>query len=354
MIVLILVIGIFFSNCKKDDDDDDSANGTVNMAIYDAKLPYGKSTRSNIVDATMLTKCEITFSSVKLKNSDGSYTDILSSETTVDLRQFQGTTMTDLLSSNVPTGNYTMIRLEVSGVSTTYDDNNYSASVSGGASVTISGVPVTQGVPNCFSTGAVSFETPLVFTIANEGDIEDIHLQFDADASTYVIPFTYQTDTFNFAGLRPLFSIILILEEGIQQIMHSPPLGITIVSPNDVDYYGIHTFIDFNQKGGTINSHTSQHVFRGDDGSLIVDAETMITNPNPLTPDTVSATGQTDITADETFHYSDIVTYLGTQGYTLTSGETYYFSLRKTWNITTDGNTYDLTRMCEPIPVVVP
>ncbi|MFH2142812.1 MAG: hypothetical protein ABIJ97_10335, partial [Bacteroidota bacterium] len=128
----------------------------------------------------------------------------------------------------------------------------------------------------------------------------------------------------------------------------------TIVSGTDVDYYGIHTFVDFNQVGGTVNSHTSQHVYRGEDGILLVDAETMITNTNPLTPSTVNASGESDIRADETFHYSQIVANLAGQGYTLVSGNYYYFSLRKTWNITSNGQTYNLTRICEPMPVLIP
>ncbi len=86
----------------------------------------------------------------------------------------------------------------------------------------------------------------------------------------------------------------------------------------------------------------------------MVDAETMETNNNTLTPNVISASGETDVRADETFNYDQIVNTLSSQGYNLESGHTYYFSLRKTWNITTGGQTYDLTRICEPIPVIIP
>ncbi|MFH2095645.1 MAG: DUF4382 domain-containing protein [Bacteroidota bacterium] len=360
IVAILTAAAIIISACKKKEDEPDPVvKGTVKMGISDAKDPYSsKQLNDNIVSSADLTKCQITISSIQLKGSDGNYTSILSGPTSVDLRQFQGT-VKDLLSVNIPVGSYSAIKVSVSGVSTTYQGNNYTASTTASATVTLSNVPgVTlteaNGVVNAFSGGAISFELPLQFTISDASDVENIRLFFDAEASTYVVSFTYQSNTWNFAGIRAWPNVSIILEEGIQQIRHSPPLGITIVSASDVDYYGIHTFVDFNQKGGTINSHTSQHVYRGEDGSLLVDAETMTANTNPLVPNTVAATGESDIRSDETFHYSAILSNLAGQGYNLQSGQTYYFSLRKTWNITTDGNTYDLTRICEPIPIVMP
>lgn len=357
IILSILSSSLIFNSCK---DEPEEENATVSIKVYDPRDPQS-STKTNdgdIVNSDDLTKCEITFSSIQLKNSEGEYVELLSSSTTVDLRNLQGT-VGDLVSAEIPTGSYTEISVIVSGVSTTYENNNYTASTSAPATATISTTPgVTyteaQGVTNVFAGGAITFTYPLAFTLADVSDFENIHIQFDADAAVYIVSFTYETYTWNFAGIRPQLNLGIILEEGIQQIRHSPPYGITIVSQSEVDYYGIHTFVDFAGNGGTINSHTSQHVFRGADGTLLIDAETMETNNNPLTPNTVNASGESNIRADETFKYDEIVSNLASEGYTLTSGETYYFSLRKTWNITTNGQTYDLTRICEPIPVVIP
>lgn len=357
----ILVVGLFgmaliFSGCKKEEEVEEA---TVNIKIYDARVSQAssKTTAEGIVEANLLTKCEVTYSSIALKNSDGEYVELLSAPTTVDLRDLQGI-VDDLVSASIPVGSYTHIKVTVSGVSTTYDGNNYTASVSAGATATLNDPVMTlteeQGVTNVFSGGAISFEYPLAFTLSDASDVENIHIQFDTDATTYTITYTYQTYTWTFAGIRPALNVNFVLEQGIQQIRHSPPYGITIVSMDDVDYYGIHTFVDFNQHGGVINSHTSQHVFRGADGTLTIDAEAMTTNANALVPNTIAATGESDIRSDETFHYSQIKTNLSNLGYELVSGQTYYFSLRKTWNITTDGTTYDLTRMCEPIPIVIP
>lgn len=357
IVVLALSVSLFFTGCKEEQNED---KATVSLKIYDPRDPHSetKTTTEGIVNSEDLTKCEVTFSSIQLKNSEGNYVELLTASKTVDLRDLQGI-VGDLVSTEIPLGDYTQIKVTVSGVSTTYEGNNYTASVSAPATATLAQTPgVTytqaQGVTNVFAGGAVVFEYNLAFTLADITDFQNVHLQFDTDASVYVISFTYLTYTWNFAGIRPALNLGIILEEGIQQIRHSPPYGITIASQNEVNYYGIHTFVDFDQNGGTINSHTSQHVFRGADGTLLIDAEPMATNPNVLVPNTVNATGETDIRSDETFRYTEIVSNLQTAGYTLTSGQTYYFSLRKTWNITTNGTTYNLTRICEPIPVVIP
>ena len=345
-------------NNNNDDDDNPTNKGTVNMSISDARDAHANDLKSGIINPSDLTECEITISSIQIRNSEGNYEDLLTSATSIDLRNFQGT-VSNLLSTEIPIGAYTNIRVTISGVSTTYQGNNYSASTSSTATVSLNNPVITldesSGVPNTFDNGEIVFELPINFTLANTSDIGSIRLFFDAESSTYIESFTYNSFTWNFAGIRYTPNVSIILEEGIQQIRHSPPMGITLISGGvDVDYYGIHTFVDFNEKGGVINSHTSQHVYRGIDGSLLVDAEDMITNPNPLSPNTVSISGESDIRADETFNYSQMVLTLANAGYTLQHGETYYFSLRKTWNITTDGQTYDLTRICEPIPVTIP
>jgi len=360
---VLLILSVVILSCKKDDDtiDDTTTSttqkGTIKMGISDAKSSHTtKILKDGIINSSDLTKCEITISSIELKNSNGDYIQILSSPANVDLRVFQGT-VSELLNTSIELGTYTGIRVTISGVSTTYEGNNYTASSSSTATVTIQNPAMTiedGSVENVFDTGNIVFELPVNFQIASTSDVENIRLFFDAEASTYVVSYSYQAYTWNFASIRDNMGVSIILEEGIQQIRHSPPMGITVVGGSDVNYYGIHTFIDFNGKGGTINSHTSQHVYRGIDGSLLIDAEPMAENTNTLVPNIVSATGESDIRADETFKYSDIISNLASSGHTLVSGETYYFSLRKTWNITTDGQTYDLTRICEPIPVVIP
>ncbi|PKP18215.1 MAG: hypothetical protein CVU05_13990 [Bacteroidetes bacterium HGW-Bacteroidetes-21] len=345
---------IAFTSCKKDKTEPEEEKGTIKIGMSDARSPHSNKSEG-IINSTELTKCQITISSIKVKNTSGSYIDLLTTPTNVDLRLFQGT-VSNLINTPIPVGSYTAVQIGVSGVSTTYQGNNYTASLTSGASITIANpsMTISQGVTNAFAAGAITSEMPLSFTVGSSSDVESIRLFFDADASTYVASFDYQTYTWNFAGIRPLLQTAIILEQGIQQIRHSPPYGITIVGGGDVNYYGIHTFMDFNAKGGTINSHTSQHVFRGEDGTLLVDAEAMAVNSNPLTPTDINATGETDVHSDETFKYAQILVYLAGQGYTLESGKTYYFSLRKTWNISTNGQTYNLTRICEPIPLTIP
>jgi len=358
LLALLLFFAFMVSlntGCKKKDEDKEE-KGALNMSICDARNPHSEA-KDGIIESSDLTKCEITISKIQVKDAAGDYLDVLTTPATIDLRDFTAS-VSDLVAIEIPVGSYTAVKVFISGISTTYEGNNYTSSTTAPATATLAALPGTtfteaQGVVDAFPAGEIACEMPLSFTLADQDDLESIRLFFDADASTYVVSYTYSTYTFNFAAIRELPMFGIILEEGIQQIRHSPPMGITIAG-SDVNYYGIHTFIDFNGKGGTINSHTSQHVFRGEDGTLLVNAEDMAVNTNPLTPNTVAATGESDIRSDETFRYSQIVSNLATAGYTLESGKTYYFSLRKTWNITTDGQTYDLTRICEPIPVTIP
>ncbi|MCP4181496.1 MAG: DUF4382 domain-containing protein [bacterium] len=356
--ILILLFSIIKTGCKKDDDDTlEVVKATFKMGITDSRDAHSKNLTDNgIIDPAKLTKLEVTISSIDLKQSDDTYLNVLSEETTINLRDFKGT-VRELLNVQIPVGTYKSIKVTYSGVSTTYDGNNYTASISGGASVTLTGIPYTfteeHGVENVFS-GEISIEFPVEFFLDTAEDIQGVRLLYDAEASAYEIGFTYNTTTYLFAGLHQNPSISIILENGIQQIKHSPPLGITISGSGDVDYYGIHTFYDFNQLGGTINSHTSQHMYRGADGSLLVEAEDMAVNSTALVPNTVSATGESGIRADETFKYSTIRAKLEGDGHTFESGKKYYFSLRKTWNISTNDGTYEITRTCEPVAILFP
>jgi hypothetical protein len=354
-LTMLFISTLILSACKKEKIEPDEY-ALFEMGISDAKSPYIPIKEHT--NPILLTKCEITISNIQLiNNTENYYVESLHNEVTVDLLQFQGTVQ-ELLSIYIPVGSYTSVKISVSGVSTTYDGNNYTAAVGGGASVTLEDVPgftftEFHGVINAFASGPITFELPLEFTLDDPADVESVRLFFDAESSTFIVSFSYSDVTYEFAGIRALPNVAVILEEGIQQIKHSPPISITVDGDN-IDYYGIHTFVDFNAKGGTINSHTSQHVYRGEDGSLLINAEDMATNPNPLSSATIHAEGETGITADETFRFSQIKANLAGAGHTLDNGKTYYFSLRKTWNITTDGKTYDLTRICEPVPVTIP
>lgn len=352
----MLIVITLFIDCKSE------SKAPVTIGITDSR--DGNTGMPNkvggIIDPGKLTKFQIAVSSIQLQQNDGDYIDVLDNGSDVDLMQFRGT-VKDLSSVEIPAGSYSSIKVGISGASITYDGNNYTASTSSGATATMEDHPgmtftEQQGVPNIFASGEIIFELSLMFEITNKEDAMGIRLFYDAEPSCYEIPFVCPIcgDTHTFAGARPIPHVGVILEQGIQQIKHSPPLGIEPASETDVNYYGIHTFIDFNSVGGKINLHTSQHVFRGEDGTLIVDAEPMAENPNLLIPDTVAASGTTDIRADETFRCVTLKNNLASQGYTLESGKLYYFSLRKTWHITTGGNTYDLTRICEPIPVLWP
>jgi len=360
-LISTLSLATLLNSCTKDPDivDNDPTveqEAKFSFSISDAKAPHSRS--KSIIQDDKLSKCEITISEISLKSSDGDYSSILDAPVNANLRQLQGI-VKNLVTLNIPLGTYTDVRVSVSGVDITYDGNNYSAAVEESPEVTISDFPGTtfgtsHGVTDAFQNGEITFALPLDFTLVNSDETVNVRLFFDASSSVYEIPITYQSYSWVFAGFRTAPNVNVILEQGVQQIKYSPPFGINPVSASEINYYGIHTFKDFNTNGGTINSHTSQHVFRGDDGSLIVDAEVMASNSNQLVPSEISASQNTDVRADETFNLSSILSTLSGKGYNLESGKYYYFSLRKTWNITTDGQTYDLTRTCEPMPVLIP
>ena len=358
--VYIFLLSNIFWACDKTETNPDKNKATFEMKITDARTVQTKSdsevivTTGDIIEPAKLTKFEVSISKIELKDKSGNYIEIMSSPTLVDLRQYRGT-VKDLLSVEITSGIYKSIIISIDGVNITYDSNNYKAN-SSGASVTIGslGYTVNSGIPNPFiSEQAV--EMPFEFEIADTTNLQGVRLFFDAEASCKEIAVDVPTlGTFYFAGIRENLFISAILENNIQQIMHSPPLDIKMTSEADFNYYGIHTFVDFAKIGGTINSHTSQHVFRGADGTLLIDAEDMAVNNAPLLPTTINANGETDVRADEVFKYINLKNNLAGKGYALESGKVYYFSLRKIWNITTDGKTYELTRLCEPIPVYCP
>ncbi|MBN2890656.1 MAG: hypothetical protein JXL97_02205 [Bacteroidales bacterium] len=362
----VLLLSAFFLmflwSCEKENVDVpvDKQKGSFQMNITDARCEQDgnksvKTDTNDIIDPEKLTKFEVTFSDISIRDSANNLIPIISTSLSIDLRVFRGT-VKELIPIEITLGTYNAIVLRISGVNIVYDNNTYIASTTQQAQVTIGSVSqtISSGIPNPFTT-ELTYELPFEFQIGDTTNINSVRLFFDVETACKEIAFDAPyIGTVLFAGIRDDFNIDAIFEQNIQQIKHSPPLGIVIETPNDIAYYGIHTFIDFDEKGGTINSHTSQHVFRGDDGSLKIDVETMEINSTPLSPNTVNSTGETDIRADEVFKYVDIKNNLASKGYDLESGKTYYFSLRKTWNITTDGQTYEITRLCEPIPVTCP
>lgn len=363
IILVSAIASLVVTSCKKDDDNtntEPTAKGTVQMNITDSRVPQSQSRNilddsGQIINPELLTQFKVTFSNILLRNSSNTLVSILASPTTIDLRDFRGN-ISELLPVQIPLGSYSAVVIRVSGVDIIYDGNTYRASTSTSPLVHVGSVnqDVTQGIPNAFTTEQ-SFEFAMPFTLTEAANLQDIRLFFDVDASCQeIIVNAPIIGNIRFASVRESFHISAILEQNIQQIMHSPPTGINVQSANQINYYGIHSFVDFAAHGGVINSHTSQHVFRGEDGNLSIDVESMYTNSTALSPNQISASGQTEVRADEVFKYQDYKTFLQTQGYTLEAGKTYYFSLRKTWNITSNGQTYNLTRICEPIPVNIP
>jgi len=358
--ILLIAISIIFlvSACEKDSSVDPKNEGTVNIGITDSRVAQTTKNKSGI-QADELTKFEITIASISLRNEHSEIIPILNEAISVNLRQFQGA-LKNLGGIDIPLGTYSELIISISGIEISYTGNTYSASVSGDATVSLAEFPSmvftsAQGVPNFFSS-EMAINIPLSFELTEEKKIKDIRIQLDVLPSCKEISIECPVCSGPqlFAGLNNDLSFSVIFEEGIQQIKHSPPMGINLANGTDINYFGIHTFVDFNAVGGIINSHTSQHVYRGEDGSLLIDVEAMETNNMPLTPSAIAASGETDIRADEVFHFGTYRTKLEGLGYHLNSGTTYYFSLRKTWNITSNGTTYEITRLCEPIPVIWP
>ncbi len=348
----VLLTAILFSGCDKNDTD--NATGTVKFGITDSRVTTAT---KSAINADLLTQFELTISKIELKNSESGYITVLESPVTADLRSFQGK-LKSLGELDIPVGTYSEILITVSGVKISYSGNVYASSVNGETTLSLADLPgtvftPTQGIPVYFSS-EMSFSIPLQFDMAENNELS-MRIQLDVLPSCSEISFNCPVCIVPeqvFAGLNNYFFFSVIFEEGIQQIKHSPPLDIVIVGGADVNYAGIHTFVDFNGVGGSITAHTSQHVYRGEDGSLLVDVEDMAVNTTPLTPATIQATGETDVQALEVFHYDAYKTKLQSLGYQLISGKTYYFSLRKKWTINSGNSTYEITRLCEPIPVV--
>ena len=357
--VFIIVAAIMLSSvsCKKDSSNPEQ--GTLTIGITDTRST--QKAGKDIIDASKLTKFEITISKIELRTEDASFISVLEEETSVNLSNYQGN-VKELSSMNVPVGKYTGVIIYFSGVSITYDGNNYTASTASTPVMTLASLPGTsfslaEGIPNAFDA-TKAIDITFDFEIVS-GATQAFNITFDAITACYEIEFDCSacTPTLNyFVGLRPNLPkyMNIYFKEGIQQIKYSSPLDIKVgAGATTASYYGIHTFVDFNGIGGNIVTHASQYVYRGTDGSLAVDAGQMIINNTALSPSSISATGQTDIRADEVFDFEAIQNYL-TGTYTFESGKTYYFSLRKNWEIASGSTAYSIRRTCEPIPVVWP
>ncbi len=344
------IAAIVFAGCKKDNGAE-IPQGNVTIGITDLRADAHKA-GDGIIDASKLTKFEITISRIELRKAEGAIVEALTSEVAVDLRNYKGN-VKEFPGANVPIGNYTGVIIYFSGVSTTYDGNNYTASTSGEPTLTIGGTPVSAGIINAFEN---EFGVDITFDFqVSQDQTTAFNISIDAVGTCYEIEYGTAPNQVYFAGLRPIieYHTGLYFEEGIQQIKYSPPMGIQYNGGTTASYYGIHTFKDFNGIGGNITEHASQHVYRGTDGALAIEIGAMLVNSTDLRPSKISATGTTDVEADEIFNFADIASELeGTV--TFEAGKTYYFSLKKIWTITSGSTKYTIQRMCEPIPVVWP
>ena len=362
LIQVFLMIIILSSACDNDivPDENQTEKGIITFNLGDSRGIQTKLGMTQLpINSDKLTKYEITIANIYLIPNQGDEIALLNESKNVDLRQFR-TDVANLINTELPYGTYSGFKIEMSGVSITYDGNNYTANYPGTATATLAcanniTVGESEGVPNTLTSTKI-FQFDANFTIDETIATKSIRINFDAEASCYELAYTIPiiNTICTFAVMRPEPYINMIFEEGIQQIRHSPPLDIQASLNNEIDYEGIHTFIDFNEAGGTITAHTSQHVFRGENADLKIDAESEEINSTTLSTTTIASSGETNITANEIFKCSELQTQLASKGYELESGKIYYFSLLKTWTIETGGSTYNLTRMCEPIPVYWP
>ncbi len=354
---LIVIIALTFTSCNKDSGNEE---GRVTIGITDLRGDAHKA-GENVIDASKLTKFEITVSRIELRKKEGGVMDALSGEVIVDLRNYKGV-VKEFPTINVPVDEYTGAIIYFSGISITYDGNSYTSSITEAPLMTLADFPTlsfstTEGIPNAFKNGEIGVDITFDYQVS-QGQTTAFNISIDAVGACEEIEYDCQScpvpQFYYFASLRPIIErhMGLYLKEGIQEIKYSPPLNIEYIGGSTADYSGIHTFIDFNGIGGNITSHASQHIYRGTDGALSVEIGTMVNNSTALTPSIINASGTTDVTANEVFDFATINTELISKNYTLQAGITYYFSLKKTWTITSGGTKYTITRMCEPIPVI--
>ena len=115
--ITILIIMVAFS-CKKKDNDppaDNTKKAAVKMNITDARCANGQKgtfkTGGGIIDPVKLTKFEVSFSGVYLKDASDNLVNISSSPFTIDLRLFRGT-IKELIPVQIPVGSYKSIVLK--------------------------------------------------------------------------------------------------------------------------------------------------------------------------------------------------------------------------------------------------
>jgi hypothetical protein len=359
LIILMLIPAIallVLAGCKKDKN---TSTGTIKLGLTDTRSSQLKADLG-IIDASKLTKFELNISQIEFITADGGTISATSEPITIDLRDYQGT-IKDLVTVQIPYGSYQGIYLTLSGITITYDGNTYSSIEGTGTSLVFAnypGVTITTGIPTPFAT-KLFFPMLFNFDLIEADGQRNLNLAIDAVGSCGEIAYTCAScgggSTINFAGLRinniPFF---YYFEDGIQQISCSPPLGIELNSGTTASYDCEHTFVDFDGIGGTINSDSTQHIYRGEDGSQNVEAEDMAINSSALSTTTISATGKTTVTAHEVFNFSAINTNLSAKGINLVAGKKYYFSLKKTWKITSGIYVFQITRFSESIPVTWP
>ncbi|NJO89519.1 MAG: DUF4382 domain-containing protein [Chloroflexia bacterium] len=205
----VAIITLIFQGCKKEDSKvEDQPTGTVTIGITDTRKTVMKA-GDDIIDATKLSKFEVTISKIELRDKNGAIVEALASSTTLDLRNYQGN-VNKLSPANVAPGTYTGVLIYFSGVSITYDGNNYTASTENAPSVTISDYATSTGIPNPFSGGDIEAEVPFDFEVAQDSSTI-FNITFDVVASCYEIAIDCPIcDPVNqyFAGLRSFFEKI--------------------------------------------------------------------------------------------------------------------------------------------------
>ena len=110
--VFVIVAAIMLSSvsCKKDSSNPEQ--GTLTIGITDTRST--QKAGKDIIDASKLTKFEITISKIELRTEDASFISVLEEETSVNLSNYQGN-VKELSSMNVPVGKYTGVIIYFSG-----------------------------------------------------------------------------------------------------------------------------------------------------------------------------------------------------------------------------------------------
>ncbi|MCT4643879.1 MAG: hypothetical protein N4A74_02750 [Carboxylicivirga sp.] len=354
LILLLLAAGCENNNTNQPINH----NSRVEVKVGDTRIIQTETKNArkttNVIKPNKLNQFEVNITEIELIKTDGKVIPLITEPEIIDLRDFQGI-FSKISTAEIELGNYKKLVIQIEGISIKYDNNSYTASTSVAPKIMIGSInqSFTINEQNPFEN-PIKIESPLNLNITHESSAPNIRISIDALSSCIEQTYESPIGQIHFASINGNLYHEIILEENIQQIRYSPPKGLTADFDGNVEYYGIHTFVDFEESGGEITNHTSQHVYRGTDGTLSINVEEMDNNDKPLSSSTINSIGESDILSYENFNTSEYVTVLKNKGIIINPDSSYYFSLRKKWTINSDGRTYELTRMCEPIPIVFP